>query len=146
MQQGMNLVGAVTGLAYLASCILLFLLRIAGVAGADRAVGFFQAAFMVPLVLLLVTGPGLDRPPLFYVQAGLLLGFVAFELVVDTILKIDFRSNRQAVIAYVVFFFAATGGSLGIIGLAGAPWLFAGIAAFLASAGLAFAQRALTGQ
>ncbi len=142
----MNLLGAITGLTYYLSCILVFLLRIVGRPRAGRALGFVQVLFIAPLVLLLVTAPGLARAPLYYVQAVLLLLFVAAELVVDTILGVSFRSTRWAVVLYVMFFFAATGGMLGVAALAGPTWLIAAAAAFLAMAGLAFAQRGITGQ
>jgi hypothetical protein len=145
MLGAMNLVGAVTGVAYYVSCVLVFLLRISGRPHGDRAVGFAQMLFVLPLALLLVTAPGLSRPALFYVQNALLLAFVVFEGVADTILHVDLRSTRWTLIAYVVFFFAATGGMLGVIALSGQTWLLAGVAGFLAAAGLAFAQRAVTG-
>jgi hypothetical protein len=145
MRDAMNVLGAVTGLTYYFSCILLFLFRIAGQRAIERPLGFAQIAFAAPLVLLLVTAPRFERLPLYYVQALLLLAFVAFEAVVDTILRVDFRSTRWAVILYVMFFFAATGGMLGVVSLAGPAWLIAGAAAFLAMGGLAFVQRGVTG-
>jgi hypothetical protein len=145
MLGAMNLVGAVTGLAWYLSCVLVFLLRLVGQAGGDRIVGYAQMVFILPLGLLLATAPGLSRPAIFYVQAALLLAFVVFESVADTILRADFRSARGTLIAYVVFFFAASGGMLGIIALSGQAWLLGGVAAFLASAGLAFTQRVTTG-
>ncbi len=146
MLAAMNLLGAATGLAYNLTCMLVFLLRLVGRTGAGRAVGFCQAAFLAPLFILVVTAPGLARAPLYYVQAILLLLFVAFELVVDTILRVGFRSVRWALVTYVVFFFAATGGMLGVVSLAGQGWMLAGIATFLGMAGLAFAQSAAVGE
>ena len=40
--------------------------------------------------------------------------FALFELIVDQILRVDFRSMQWAVIPYVMFFFAATGGMIGV--------------------------------
>ncbi len=146
MRDAMNLLGAITGLTYYISCILVFLLRIVGRPRAGRALGFAQIVFVVPLAVLLVTAPRLARGPLYYVQAVLLLLFVAAEAVLDTILELKFRSVRWALIAYVIFFFAATGGMLGVASLAGTTWMIASVAAFLAMAGLAFAQRSITGR
>jgi len=145
MLRAMNLVGAITGLAWYVSCALVFLLRIAGRSTGGRVVGFAQGAFLAPLVLLLVTGPGLARPALFYIQACLLIAFLLFEGVADLILRVDLRSRRTVLVSYVVFFFAAAGGMLGVISLGGQTWLLAGVAGFLAVAGLAFAQRSVTG-
>jgi hypothetical protein len=140
MLRAMNFVGAATGLGWYLSCVLVFLLRLAGRAGGDRALGIAQVFLVLPLALLLFTAPRLSRSALFYVQTALLLAFVVFEGVADTILRVDFRAARGTLIGYVVFFFAASGGMLGVIALAGQTWLLAGVAAFLAAAGLAFVQ------
>ena len=145
MLRTMNLVGAVTGLAWYVSCAVVFLLRIVGRPARGRAVGLAQMVFLAPLALLVVTGPRLARPPLFYVQACLLVAFVLFECIADVVLRADIRSSRPALVGYVVFFFAASGGMLGVIALGGQTWLLAGVACFFAVAGLAFAQRAATG-
>jgi hypothetical protein len=145
MLETMNLLGAVTALAYTLSCSLLFVLRLVGRTGVGRAVGFAQMLFALPLAVLLAEAPGLGRTPLYYLQTGLLVAFILFEAIVDTILRVDFRGARWAVIGYVVFFFAATGGMLGVASLAGPVWMVAGAAAFLSMAGLAFAQRRYTG-
>jgi hypothetical protein len=49
------------------------------------------------------------------------------------------------VIGYVTFFFAATGGMIGVASLASAGWAIAAVILFLVMAVLAFVQRAVTG-
>ena len=140
-----NLVGAVTALAYYASCILVFLSRLLGQPQVGHAIGYGQMALAAPLVILIAAAPGLARPFLYYVQVALLLAFLIVETLLDYVLKVDFRTVRWMVIAYVMLFFAATGGMLGVAALAGRAWMIAGVALFLTMAVLTFVQRAVTG-
>lgn len=87
----------------------------------------------------------MERPPLYFVQLGLMIVYFLVELLLDYILKIDFRSVRWMTITYVTLFFAATGGMLGVASHAGRGWSYASIALFLVMAVLAFVQRAVTG-
>jgi len=73
------------------------------------------------------------------------IGYLAVELVLDYILKLEFRSSRPAVIAYVTLFFAAAGGLIGVASRAGKIWTAISIPLFLAVAFLAFYQRKVTG-
>lgn len=67
------------------------------------------------------------------------------ELLLDYILKIDFRNVGWMVISYVVLFFAGTGGMLGVAANAGRGWTILAVILFLVMAALAFIQRAVTG-
>jgi hypothetical protein len=145
MRDALNLAGAITTVAYYVSCVAVFVSRLAGRPGIDRALGVGQIAAAVPLVVLLVLAPRLDRPVLYYVQVSLMLLFIAVEAVVDTILRVEFRSVRAAVIPYVVLFFAGTGGMLGVAALAGRAWTLTAAGLFLVMAVLAFVQRRVTG-
>ena len=49
------------------------------------------------------------------------------------------------VISFVVLFFAAAGGMLGVAANAGRGWTISGVILFLVMAVLAFVQRAVTG-
>ncbi|MFH1141354.1 MAG: hypothetical protein V1724_06800 [Chloroflexota bacterium] len=71
--------------------------------------------------------------------------FLFVELLLDYVLKLDFRSIRWATILYVMFFFGATGGMIGLASQAGRPWAIAASVAFLIMAAMAFIQRAKTG-
>jgi hypothetical protein len=81
----------------------------------------------------------------YFIWLGLMAAFVITELLIDYILKLDFRNDNTAVILYVMFFFAATGGMLGVAAQAGRKWAAAGGILFLVMAALAFAQRGVTG-
>ena len=54
-------------------------------------------------------------------------------------------SLRRAVIPYVVFFFGATGGVIGLAAQAGREWAIASSFIFLVMAAMAFVQRAKIG-
>jgi len=67
------------------------------------------------------------------------------ELCLDYIFKLDFRNVKWMTVLYVTFFFAGTGGLIGIASLAGKWWGAVAIVLFLLMAFLAFWQRAKTG-
>lgn len=68
-----------------------------------------------------------------------------FELIGDHIFRLDFRSIQWAVILYVMFFFGATGGMIGVAAQAGRWWASVTGIIFLIMAALAFVQRVMTG-
>ena len=145
MLERANLVGALVAVTMSALCIVVFSSRLAGTPGIGYTVGWLQFALAVPLVVLLVLAPRLDRPWLYYLQVGLLLAFLAVEFVLDYALKVDFRGNLRTVVPYVMLFCAGTGGMIGVAALGGRGWTIAAGVLFLASAVLAFAQRFVTG-
>jgi hypothetical protein len=71
--------------------------------------------------------------------------FAIFELIADHILAIDLRSDRSVIIAYVMFFFATTGGMIGVASQAGKAWSIMTTMIFLVMGVLAFVQRSITG-
>jgi len=138
--------GAIVALAYYASTILLFALRLAGRSDCENWLGLVQTLVALPLVVyLFLQGPRLQRPTLYYVQLGCMPAFLVVELLLDYVLKVDFRQVQWMVIAYVMLFFAGTGGMLGVAAYAGRAWTVAAVLLFLVMAVLAFVQRAITG-
>ena len=75
-----------------------------------------------------------------------MIGFLVAELLLDYVFRLDFRSVRWMAIAYTTFFFAATGGMLGVASRAGKGWTIASVTLFLVMAALAFVQRGVTGR
>lgn len=146
MIEQINLLGGITTLAYFSAMIVIFILRLLGKADLGAKLGLVQTLVAIPVVAyLLYTAWQLDRPTLYFIQAGLFLAFLLVELLIDFIFKIDFRQVRWMVISYVTFFFAAAGGMIGVAGYAGAGWMIAAVILFLIMAVLAFVQRAVTG-
>lgn len=141
----LNLIGAFTAIAFFSSAILVFLFRLMGKPHFGYRFGFFEFFLAIPLLYLLVKAPASNRPTLYYIQIGAILLWLLVELLLDYILKIDFRHIRWMVIAYVMLFFAGSGGLLGLATLAGKDWSIVGIILFLVMAVLTFVQRAVTG-
>ncbi len=74
-----------------------------------------------------------------------MIAFIIVEFLLDWYPKIDFRNNLMIVVPYVMLFFGATGGMIGVASLAGKRWAVVTIASFLIMAVLAFIQRQVTG-
>lgn len=105
-------------------------------------------AFMlsiIPLVYLIYSSSYIERPRLYYIQLGLMIGFIIVELFLDYILKFEFRHTKWMTIAYATFFFASTGGMIGVAAQAGKLWSIISVVLFFTMFGLAFYQRAKTG-
>jgi len=140
-----DLVGAITANVYMLLIIIMFVARILGWLEVGRWVGIASSLVLFPLVYLFIVGFKTDRQVIYFVWLALMILFALFELIVDDILKIDLRSSQRVVIPYVMFFFAATGGMIGVASHAGKPWTIVTSAIFLIMATLAFVQRSVTG-
>lgn len=140
-----NLIGAVTAVAFLVSAIAVFVFRLLGKPQYGHWIGYFEFALAIPLIYLLIIAPASHRPTLYYIQIGAILLWLIVELLLDYILKIDFRNIRWMVISYVILFFAGAGGLVGIATNTGKGWTIASIVLFLIMAVLTFVQRAVTG-
>jgi hypothetical protein len=146
LEANLNLLGAIVAVVIFVSAILVFVSRLAGKEQYQRWLFAVELLMVVPLGYLLFEAPQLGRPALYYLQVSLMIGWLLVELLLDYVLKVEFRQNRRAVIAYVMFFFAAAGGMLGVASLAGRTWMLVASALFLLMAALAFVQRAVTGR
>ena len=141
----LDLLGAwVAGAIFILS-ILVFVSRLAEKPDLEYWAGLALLLTALPLGYLLIRAPAHQRPALYYIQIGLMLAYLAVQLVVDYVLKIEFRQVRWAVIAYVMLFFGGTGGMIGVASAAGKGWMLVSVVLFLVMAVLAFVQRAVTG-
>jgi hypothetical protein len=145
MVHKMDLLGASVAILFFISAILVFTSRLLGKPIIGHWIGYFEFLLAMPLVYLLITAPGLNRPVLYYVQLSLMLAWLVVEALLDYVLKIEFRQVRWAVISYVMLFFAGSGGLLGVAAVAGRGWRISAIVLFLIMTVLAFVQRAKTG-
>ena len=145
MEKTANLVGALTANIYMLLIIAVFIMRISGQLETGRWIGLVSTAALIPLIYLLVAGLKTHRRDIYFAWLGLMIVFILFELVIDHILRIEFRSQQWSVIAYVMFFFAATGGMIGVASQAGRNWAILTTIIFLIMAVLSFVQRAITG-
>ena len=140
-----NLIGAITTVVFFVSAILVFVSRLLKRPQFGHWLGWLEILLILPLVYLLLKAPGEHRPTLYYIQLIAILLWLLVELLLDYILKLDFRHTRWMVITYVVLFFAGAGGLVGIASNAGPGWKIAAIILFLVMAVLTFVQRAVTG-
>ena len=140
-----NLIGAITANVYMLLVIALFIARILGQLETGQWIGLASTLALIPLAYLFVVGLKTNRRRVYFVWLGLMILFLLFELIVDHILRLDFRNLQWAVVPYVMFFFGATGGMIGVAAQAGKPWAIVTVLTFLIMAALAFIQRAMTG-
>ena len=139
-----NLVGAIAANVYMLLIIAVFISRILGWIKVEHWVGFASSLIIVPLFYLFVVGLRTGQRKMYFVWLALMVLFALFELVVDQILRIDLRSAKWTVVPYVMFFFAATGGMIGVASQAGKAWTITSVIIFLIMAIMAFVQRGIT--
>ena len=140
-----NRLGGILAIALYLLTIGVFTARLAKRPGLEHWLGLAMIILIIPLVYLLVSAFYLDRPRIYFLWIGLMILFLLVELLLDYILELPFRTVRWQAIAYVMLFFGATGGMLGVAGLAGRAWSVSAVALFLVMAALAFIQRSITG-
>jgi uncharacterized integral membrane protein len=123
----------------------MFTARILGWLEIGRWTSIISSLVIIPLIYLFAVGLKTDRRMIYFVWLVLMILFSLFELIVDNMLEVDFRSVQWAVIPYVMFFFAATGGMIGVAAQAGKAWSISTSMVFIVMAILAFVQRGITG-
>jgi hypothetical protein len=141
-----NVVGAITAVLINVLLIALFVSRLAHRPKIEYWLGIVIILGLVPLSYLFITGVYARRPLLYFIQVGLMMAYLIVEVMVDYVLKIEFRQVRWLVIPYVTLFFAATGGMIGIASRAGKVWTIAAVLSFFAMTILSLVQRHITGQ
>ncbi|PKN97637.1 MAG: hypothetical protein CVU42_15205 [Chloroflexi bacterium HGW-Chloroflexi-4] len=141
-----NLIGALTGTVFFVLAILVFIFRLLRNPNVEKWLGIFELLLAVPLIWMLINAAAEKRPLLYYIQVTFVLLWLLVVLLLDYILHFDFRQTRWMVILFVVLFFAASGGLVGIASNAGQGWSIIAIILFFITAFLAFLQRKLTGK
>jgi hypothetical protein len=141
----LDLIGALVAYVIFLSSIFVFGLRLAGQKQVGDLAGVPILVMAVPLVYLLFTGPAAGRGWLYYVQVSLMISWIAILFFVDYYPGYDFRDNLALVIGFVVFYFAALGGMIGVASLAGRGWLLGAVILFFITLVLAFWSRWATG-
>jgi len=140
-----NVVGAITAVLINILLIGLFIARLNHKPRVEHWLGIATILTVFPLCYLFIAAVRAGRPLLYFLQIGLMILFLFVELMVDYILKIEFRQVPRLVIPYVMLFFAGTGGMIGVAGQAGKGWTIGAVLSFLVMAILSFVQRHLTG-
>ena len=145
MRQKTDYLGAIVAHVIFVSSIITFSARIIFGIQPGHWVGIPILLMAFPLGYLLARAPEFNRPPLYYVQVGIMLLFLIVLFLTDYVLKYDFRQTQSMVVGYVVLYFAGMGGMIGVAALAGKRWMISAVILFLVAAVLAFVQRAVTG-
>jgi uncharacterized membrane protein len=145
MIKRINLLGTIVTLAIYSFSIMTFISRLLGNPEIGSWFGYPLLLMALPLSYLLFKAPQLKRPVMYYVQVSLMLALLLVELVLDYILKADFRNTQWVVICYVMLFFGATGGMLGVASYANRKWKITAVILFFIMGILAFVQRSVTG-
>ena len=140
-----NLLGAYVAIFILITSSMIFVFRLLNQETAEYWTGIAFMITAIPLAYLIYSSTNLDRPTLYFIQLGLMIGFIIIELLIDYIFKVDFRHTKWMAISYVMFFFASTGGMIGIASQAGKSWSIIAVILYLIMTALAFIQRAKTG-
>ena len=140
-----DIFGAILANLINVSAILIFIFRLVVQPTIGHWVGIIIQLSVFPLIYLLYTAKQLNRRRIYYIWVGLMIVFIIVEFLVDWYPKIDFRDNLTIVIPYVMLFFGATGGMIGVASLAGKQWSLITVITFLIMFVLAFVQRQITG-
>ena len=140
-----DLIGAIKANVHMLLIIAVFVARILGLLEISRWIGFTSSLVIFPLLYLFIVGLRTSRRKIYFAWLALMILFVLFELIIDQILRVDLRSQQSSVVPYVMFFFAATGGMIGVASQAGKTWAITTVIIFLIMATLAFVQRGITG-
>ena len=141
-----NLVGAIVANLINVLVIAVLIARLSNRPKIEYWLGIILTLSIVPLAYLFITAIGFKRPFLYFIQIGLMITYLVVELMLDYILKVDFRQNQRIVIPYIMLFFSGTGGMIGVASHAGKIWTVVTIISFLIMSILAFIQRSITGQ
>ena len=118
----LNLVGACIAIFILLTGSLIFIFRLTNQQIAEYWTGIAFMLTAIPIVYLIYSSTNIERSTLYYIQLGLIIGFIVIELLLDYIFKIDFRHTKWMAISYTMLFFASTGGMIGVASRAGKTW------------------------
>ena len=140
-----NLYGAITANIINISTISIFIARLLEKPEVGHWIGLIIQFSIIPLFYLLYSAKSLLRVRIYYIWVGLMIVFIIVEFLVDWYPKIQFRNNLLIVIPYVMLFFRATGGMIGVASLAGKKWTVVTVISFLIMFVPAFVQRQITG-
>ena len=141
-----NIVGAIVANLIYVLVIAIFIARLSNRPKSEYRLGIILILSIVPLVYLFFTAIGFKRQFLYFLQIGLMITYLVVELILDYILKVDFRKNRRIVIPYIMLFFSGTGGMIGVAIHAGKVWAIVTIISFLIMGIFSFVQRYVTRQ
>lgn len=140
-----NILGACLSIFILSICSLVFIFRLGGNHKVEYLLGWILILMIIPLTFLLITAKQFQRPPIYYIQIGLMIAFLILELFLDYICTLEFRKITWITVIYIIIFFSGTGGMIGVATLAGRIWMIAAVVLFFIMTILSLVQRKITG-
>jgi hypothetical protein len=94
--------------------ILIFLARYRGLEGLEHKIGYFVLACIIPLIIILINYILLGKELWIIIYIIIIISFLTFEMILDYILKLNFRTNLKIVVPYTLFYYVAFWGLLAI--------------------------------
>ncbi len=98
--QVLNLIGALVANLNNILLLSLFITRLRNKPKIEYWLGIIIILSIVPLSYLFITAIIINRPILYFIQIGLMITYLILELLLDYILKIEFRQTQWIVIPY----------------------------------------------
>jgi hypothetical protein len=94
--------------------ILIFLARYRGLEGLEHKIGYLVIACIIPLIIILINYMLVGKELWIVIYIVIIISFLIFEMILDYILKLNFRTNPKIVVPYTLFYYAAFWGVLAI--------------------------------
>ena len=114
LKENINLLGSIIANVNNLLLISIFIARIYHYHKIEHVLGIVFIVSILPLMWMFLKAIEMSRPFMYFLQLGLMISFIIAELILDYILKLEFRQNRSIVIPYVMLFYASFGGMIGI--------------------------------
>lgn len=145
LKENINLLGSIIANVNNLLLISIFIARIYHYHKIEHVLGIVFIVSILPLMWMFLKAIEMSRPFMYFLQLGLMISFIIAELILDYILKLEFRQNRSIVIPYVMLFYASFGGMIGIAGERGKHWMIITIITFLVMVSVSFLMYFRTG-
>lgn len=94
--------------------ILIFLARYRGLDGLEHKIGYLVIACIIPLIIILINYILIGKELWIIIYIIIIISFLTFEMILDYILKLNFRTNLKIVVPYTLFYYVAFWGLLAI--------------------------------
>jgi hypothetical protein len=94
--------------------ILIFLARYRGLEGLEHKIGYLVIACIIPLIIILINYISVGKELWIVIYIIIIISFLIFEMILDYILKLNFRTNPKIVGPYTLFYYVAFWGLLAI--------------------------------
>jgi len=86
-----NILGASISVIILTICSLIFIFRLLDQQTVEYWLGIVLLLTAIPLFYLLFRAYQFQRPTIYYIQIGIMIGFLIIELFLDYVFKLEFR-------------------------------------------------------